>query len=337
MTSILVTGASGYIGSHAVLALIRAGHDVVGVDNLCNSSIKALHAVERLTNTSVPFVQADLRDRAAIEAVLDRHRIDAVMHFAGLKAVGESVASPLRYFDNNVTGSVVLLEAMASRGVKRLVFSSSATVYGDAATSPISEDAPTRPASPYGRTKRVIEQMLEDQCAADPALSVSVLRYFNPVGAHESGELGEDPCGVPNNLLPFIAQVAVGRLPELKIFGADYDTRDGTGIRDYIHVVDLVAGHLAALQYIDERSGIHVHNLGTGRGHSVREVVAAFERASGQSIPTRVVGRRPGDIATSFADASKAARELNWRAQIGIDAMCADAWRWQSRHPHGFR
>ena len=337
MTTILVTGATGYIGSHATLALLRAGHDVVGLDNLTNSSVKALHAVERLTNRAVPFVQGDLRDRDALARIFDEHRIEAVMHFAGLKAVGESVAEPLRYFDNNVNGTIALLETMTSRGTKRLVFSSSATVYGDGAKSPIAEDAATRPTSPYGRTKRIIEQILEDQCAADPEWSVSVLRYFNPVGAHESGELGEDPCGVPNNLLPFIAQVAVGRLPELKIFGADYETHDGTGVRDYIHVVDLVEGHLAALAHLERRYGLHLHNLGTGRGYSVREVVAAFERTCGRTIPTRVVGRRPGDIAVSFADASKAARDLNWRAKIGIDAMCADAWRWQSRHPHGFR
>jgi len=337
MTKVLITGGTGYIGSHATVEFLRGGHDAVVLDNLSNSSPRSLEAVRRLTNQEVPFVRGDLRDRDALEQLFDDHAIEGVIHFAGLKAVGESVAEPMRYFDNNVTGTLNLIETMAARGIKRLVFSSSATVYGDAALCPIVETAPTAPTNPYGRTKLMIEEILRDLCAADAEWSVALLRYFNPVGAHESGEMGEDPCGTPNNLLPYIAQVAVGRLPELRVFGDDYATPDGTGVRDYIHVVDLVRGHLAALDYIQSRRGAHVFNLGTGRGYSVLEVVRAFEAACGRPIPRRVVARRPGDVATSYADPGKAERELGWRARLGIAEMCEDAWRWQSRHPHGFR
>jgi UDP-glucose 4-epimerase len=337
MSCTLITGGAGYIGSHTTLELVRAGHEVVVLDNLSNSSRRSLEAIRRLTNVEIPFVEGDIRSRDDLTRVFEAHDVHSVIHFAGLKAVGESVREPIRYFDNNVTGTLVLLEAMQAAGVRRLVFSSSATVYGAAATSPIPETAATGPTNPYGRTKFVIEQILADLAASDSKFAISLLRYFNPVGAHASGELGEDPTGVPNNLLPYIAQVAVGRLPELRVFGDDYDTPDGTGVRDYIHVADLARGHLAALAYLDDHRGVHVHNLGTGRGYSVIEVVRAFERASGVTIPYRVVERRPGDVATSFADPRKAERELGWRATIGIDAMCADAWRWQSAHPNGFR
>jgi UDP-glucose 4-epimerase len=337
LTRILITGGAGYIGSHTTLELTRTGREVVVLDNLSNSSRRAVEAVRRLTNADIPFVEGDIRNRSDLDDVFVKYEIDAVIHFAGLKAVGESVREPLRYFDNNVSGTVSLVEAMRAARVKRLVFSSSATVYGAAATAPISETAPTGPTNPYGRTKLMIEQMLADLGASDPSFAISLLRYFNPVGAHPSGEMGEDPCGIPNNLLPYITQVAVGRLPELRVFGNDYDTHDGTGIRDYIHVLDLARGHLAALDFLDGHPGVHVHNLGTGRGYSVLDVVRAFERASDVKIPYRIVERRPGDIATSFADPSKAERELGWKARIGLDEMCADAWRWQSRHPHGFR
>jgi UDP-glucose 4-epimerase len=337
MKRILITGGAGYIGSHTTVELLRAGREVVLVDNFSNSSPRAVDAIRRLVNADVPLIELDLRDRAGLDAVFEAYDIDAVIHFAGLKAVGESVCEPLRYFDNNLAGTLSLVGAMSHRGVKRLVFSSSATVYGAAATSPIAEDAPKGPTNPYGRTKLMIEQMLTDLCAADRDFSVSLLRYFNPVGADASGDLGEDPLGIPNNLPPYILQVAVGRLPELRVFGDDYDTPDGTGVRDYIHVRDLARGHLAALDFLEGRTGAHVHNLGTGRGYSVFEVLRAFERACGRSIPYRVVGRRPGDIATSFADPSKAERELGWTARLGLEEMCADAWRWQSRHPKGFR
>ncbi len=335
--TILVTGASGYIGSHTAVALLQYGHEVIALDNLCNSSIRAIESVKRISNRDITFHEGDIRDRDVLDSLFRSHHIDAVIHFAGLKAVGESVAEPLKYFDNNVHGTLNLIDAMQAHGCSKIVFSSSATVYGDADEVPIRESAPTAPTNPYGQTKLVVEDMLRAVCAADSSLRASILRYFNPVGAHASGELGEDPCGAPNNLLPYIAQVAVGRLPELRVFGDDYDTPDGTGVRDYIHVVDLARGHLAALDFLASHRGAHVHNLGTGRGYSVLEMVRAFERASGRRIPYRIVGRRPGDIATSYADASLAATELGWRAELDIDAMCADAWRWQSRHPNGFR
>jgi len=335
---LLVTGASGYIGSHAVLELLEAGHDVVAVDNLVNSARESLRRVECLTGGNVPFVEADIRDARAMRAVLGgTPPVDAVMHFAGLKAVGESTRQPLAYYDNNVSGAVSLLQAMEAAGVRRLIFSSSATVYGDPAQVPIPETAPMgQPANPYGRSKLMVEQILQDLSAADPRWSVGLLRYFNPVGAHASGRIGEDPRGIPNNLVPYIAQVAVGRRDALSIFGDDYPTPDGTGVRDYIHVVDLVRGHLAALQHLANTTGCHVWNLGTGRGYSVREAVAAFERVSGQSIPVQMAPRRPGDIATCYADPSRAEAELGWRAEHDLDAMMRDAWRWQRDNPDGY-
>ncbi len=334
---VLVTGGAGYIGSHTSIELLNAGYHVVVIDNLANSSPRAIDAVQRITNRSVAFHRGDIRDRTLLDKLFADHDVRAVIHFAGLKAVGESVAEPTKYFDNNVYGTLNLINAMRNAGCGRLVFSSSATVYGDAASVPISESAPTSPTNPYGRSKLMIEDMLRDICAADPTFSASILRYFNPVGAHVSGEIGEDPLGPPNNLLPFITQVAVGRRPELSVFGNDYDTADGTGVRDYIHVVDLARGHLAALEFLETHTGAFTHNLGTGRGFSVLEIVRAFERTSGTTIPFRIAPRRAGDIATSYADSSRAAHDLNWRAQLDLDAMCADAWRWQSRYPNGFR
>jgi UDP-glucose 4-epimerase len=337
MARILVTGGAGYIGSHTSVELLTAGHEVVIFDNLCNSSERALEAITRVTNRRPAFVHGDLRDRVALDTVMRTHAFDAVLHFAGLKAVGESVEMPLAYFDNNVHGTLNLLHSMSAHGVKTVVFSSSATVYGDPDTVPITEDAPTRTTNPYGRSKLIIEQMLMDLHASDPTWRVSLLRYFNPVGAHHSGELGEDPRGIPNNLMPYISQVAVGKLPYLRVFGNDYPTRDGTGVRDYIHVVDLARGHLAALAYLANVRGLAIHNLGTGRGYSVLEAVAAFEAASGRPIAYRVVERRPGDIAECYADPTKAERELGWRAEYDLEDMCRDVWRWQSQHPDGFR
>ena len=335
---LLVTGAAGYIGSHAVLELLEAGHQVMAVDNLANSSRESLRRVESITGCRVPFVKADTRDtRAMEEALTAMPPVDAVMHFAGLKAVGESTAKPLLYYDNNVGGAVSLLQAMESVGVRRLIFSSSATVYGDPAQVPIPETAPVgRPANPYGRSKLMVEHILQDLSGADPRWSVGLLRYFNPVGAHPSGRIGEDPRGIPNNLVPYIAQVAVGRRDALSIFGDDYPTPDGTGVRDYIHVMDLVRGHLAALQHLANTTGCQVWNLGTGRGYSVREALAAFERVSGQSIPVQVAPRRPGDIATCYADPTRAEAELGWRAEHDLDAMMRDAWRWQRDNPDGY-
>jgi len=334
--NILVTGGAGFIGSHTCVELLNAGHCVWVLDNLSNSSAKSLDAVRRITNRSLEFIQGDLRDVNCLDAVFAAHSIDAVLHFGGLKAVGESVDQPLLYYDNNVTGTLQLITAMRAHAVKTLVFSSSATVYGDPVRIPATEDLPTDATNPYGRSKLIVEQMLRDLHRSDPEWRISLLRYFNPVGAHASGELGEDPRGTPNNLLPYIAQVAIGRLPHLRVFGNDYNTRDGTGVRDYIHVVDLARGHLAALNYLTERPQLTVHNLGTGRGYSVLEAIAAFEAASGQTIPYRVVARRPGDIAECYADTSKAQRELGWQAQFDLHDMCRDAWYWQSRHPNGF-
>ena len=336
LSTILVTGGAGYIGSHTCVELLNAGHEVVVLDNLCNSTTKSLDAVRRLTNRTLQFVEGDIRDASALKRVFETHRIDSVVHFAGLKAVGESVEKPLQYYDNNVNGTLQLLDVMRAHAVKTLVFSSSATVYGDPVRIPATEDLPTDATNPYGRSKLIIEHMLRDLHRADPQWRISLLRYFNPVGAHASGELGEDPRGVPNNLLPYIAQVAVGRLPFLRVFGNDYATRDGTGVRDYIHVVDLARGHLAALNYIAQRPQLTVHNLGTGHGSSVLEAIAAFEAASGKTIPYRFVERRPGDIAECYADTSKAQRELGWHAQLDLNDMCRDAWHWQSRHPNGF-
>jgi len=336
MKRVLITGGAGYIGSHMCVELLQAGYEVVVIDNLSNSSVRSLKAVERITQKPLEFHQMDLRDAPSIDRILSSRDFDAVLHFAGLKAVGESVANPAAYYDNNVVGSLRLIDAMSRSGVKTIVFSSSATVYGIPDEMPISEDCPTGPINPYGKTKLHIEEMLADQAAADPEWRVSILRYFNPVGAHATGEIGEDPRGTPNNLVPYISQVAVGRRTHLNVFGDDYPTPDGTGIRDYIHVVDLVKGHLRALEFLKENRGVHIHNLGTGRGYSVLEVLRAFEQASGKSLAYEVTGRRPGDAAVSYADPDKARTELGWTADLGIERMCQDTWRWQSSHPHGY-
>lgn len=334
---VLVTGGAGYIGSHTTLALLEAGFDVVVLDNLCNSSAESLQRVERICGRAPLFIEGDIRDRTLLDRLLTAHRISAVMHFAGLKAVGESVREPLAYYQNNVAGTLTLCQAMASAGVFRLVFSSSATVYGEPTQMPIREDFPTgAPTNPYGRSKLMVEEVLRDLVASEPRWSIALLRYFNPVGAHASGLMGEDPNGIPNNLLPYIAQVAVGKLSELSVFGGDYPTRDGTGVRDYIHVVDLADGHLKALQALASMLGVHVWNLGTGRGYSVLEMIRAFEQASARPVPYRIVPRRLGDIAECWADPDKAARELGWIAEHGIEAMMADTWRWQSQNPHGY-
>lgn len=332
---ILVTGGAGYIGSHTCVELLQAGHEVVVVDNLSNSKEEALRRVEEIAGQPLSFHPIDLLNEAALDAVFSAAPIDAVIHFAGLKAVGESVSQPLRYYHNNLTGTLLLCQVMARHDVKNLVFSSSATVYGDPHTVPITEDFPLSAVNPYGQTKLMIEQILRDLHQADPAWNIAILRYFNPIGAHPSGRIGEDPHDIPNNLVPYVAQVAVGRLPELSIYGNDYSTPDGTGVRDYIHVVDLAIGHLHALDKLGENPGFVVYNLGTGRGYSVLEVVRAFEKASGRTIPYRVVGRRPGDIAAAYADPSKAQAELNWHAERDLDTMCADTWRWQVNNPNG--
>ena len=333
---ILVTGGAGYIGSHTVVEMLTANLDLLILDNFSNSSPRVVDAVERIAGRRPLVVDGDIRDKDGLRRIFDEHAIDGVVHFAGLKAVGESVDRPLRYYDNNVAGSLALFEAMADAGVFRLVFSSSATVYGDPRSVPIREDFPLQATNPYGRTKLMIEEMLRDLAAADPRWRVALLRYFNPVGAHPSGMIGEDPQGIPNNLMPFVAQVAVGRRRELSVFGGDYPTPDGTGVRDYIHVVDLARGHLAALNVLDKLSGAVPINLGTGRGHSVLEVVAAFESASGRRVPFRIVDRRPGDIAACYADASLARELLGWSAGRSMATMCEDSWRWQSTNPLGF-
>lgn len=335
---ILVTGGAGYIGSHTTLALLEAGYEVVVLDNLCNSSAESLHRVERICGKAPVFVQGDIRDRALLDEIFANYSIEAVLHFAGLKAVGESVREPLSYYENNVAGSVTLCQSMAAAGVFRLVFSSSATVYGEPAQMPISEDCPTGiPTNPYGRSKLMVEDVLRDLAVADSRWSIALLRYFNPVGAHESGLIGEDPNGIPNNLLPYVAQVAIGKLKELSVFGNDYPTADGTGVRDYIHVVDLADGHLKALQRISSRPGLNVWNLGTGKGYSVLEMVQAFEQVSGRPVPYRIVARRSGDIAECWANPHKAERELGWKAERGLQMMMEDAWRWQSLNPQGYK
>ena len=335
-SKILVTGGTGYIGSHACVALIEAGHDVVILDNLCNSSAQVLTRLERITGREPVFVQGDVRDRDCLDQIFADYSIGAVMHFAGLKAVGESVNSPLEYYDNNVTGTLTLLAAMAHALVKTLIFSSSATVYGDPASVPIAEDFPCSATNPYGRSKLMVEEILADWLVANPAWSVGRLRYFNPVGAHPSGLIGEDPLGTPNNLMPFVAQVAVGRQDSLYVFGDDYPTPDGTGVRDYIHVMDLVEGHVAALAYIQRQSGLHTFNLGTGQGVSVLDMVKAFEQASGRTIPYKIVERRPGDIAECWAQPSLAEQLLGWKASRSLEQMVEDAWRWQEGNPRGY-
>lgn len=327
---ILVTGGMGYIGSHTVVELLGAGHDVVVLDNLSNAKASVQERVQRIAGRPFTFVEADVRSRADVEAVFAAHAIDAVIHFAGLKAVGESVEQPLRYYDNNISGSLVLFETMAKFNVKSLVFSSSATVYGDPHAVPIYEHFPLSATNPYGRSKLMTEDILRDLHRADPSWRIALLRYFNPVGAHVSGLIGEEPNGIPNNLLPYIAQVADGRREFLSVYGGDYPTPDGTGLRDYIHVVDLALGHLKTLAKLATGSGVFVYNLGTGRGNSVLEMVRAFEAASGQPVPYRIVARRAGDIAACYADASLAERELGWKAERDVGQMCADAWRWQS-------
>ncbi|RKR06118.1 UDP-glucose 4-epimerase [Kushneria sinocarnis] len=333
---ILVTGGAGYIGSHTVLALLQAGHEVVVLDSLTNSSPLAIERVATLAGREVPLVEGDIRNEALLDSLFERYDISAVVHFAGLKAVGESVEKPIAYFDNNVNGTLVLCRAMARAGVKSIVFSSSATVYGDPETVPIQEDFPTSATNPYGRSKLMVEEILRDLCQSDEEWRVALLRYFNPVGAHESGMIGEDPNGIPNNLVPFISQVAIGRREALSVFGDDYDTPDGTGVRDYIHVVDLADGHLKALDFLEQHQGVHTFNLGTGKGYSVLEVADAFARVSEREIPRAIKPRRPGDIACCYADPAHAERVLGWRAQFGIERMMADTWRWQQQNPQGY-
>lgn len=337
MSTVLVTGGAGYIGSHTCVALLEAGHDVVVVDNLCNSKPAALERVEEIAGRKLRwFYRGDVRDASVLIQVFAEHRVDAVIHFAALKAVGESVAKPLAYYENNIGGLFSLLKAMDAADVRRVVFSSSATVYGDPACVPIREDYPTAATNPYGRTKLMCEEVLRDLVAADARWNVALLRYFNPVGAHASGLIGEDPNGIPNNLMPYVSQVAVGKLKVLQVFGGDYATPDGTGVRDYIHVVDLAAGHVAAVERMDGLPGVTCVNLGTGRGYSVLEVARAFERASGREVPYRIVARRPGDVAACWADAGLAHKVLGWQPQFDLDAMCRDAWRWQSQNPDGY-
>lgn len=335
--AILITGGAGYIGSHTCVELLNAGFEIVVVDNLSNSHPEALKRVSEITNKSFPSYFIDLMDREPLDHVFKEHKIDAVIHFAGLKAVGESVQNPLKYYHYNLMSTTTLCEVMEGNGVRKLIFSSSATVYGIPKQVPIDENAPIGAVNPYGRTKQMIEQMLQDLVQANPGWCVAILRYFNPVGAHESGRIGEDPNGIPNNLVPYIAQVAVGRLSEVSVFGGDYDTIDGTGVRDYIHVVDLSLGHLKALMKLKDATGVHTYNLGTGHGYSVLEMISAFQQASGSPIPYRITDRRPGDIAVCYAETAKAEAELGWRAERGIEEMCKDTWRWQSMNPQGYK
>lgn len=336
---ILVTGGAGYIGSHTCVELLNQGQEVVVIDNLCNSSEESLNRVKQITGKDVTFYKADLLDKAAMEEIFSKETIDAVIHFAGLKAVGESVAKPLEYYHNNITGTLVLCDVMRNHGVKKIIFSSSATVYGDPAFVPITEDCPKgKITNPYGQTKSMLEQILTDLHTADPEWSVILLRYFNPVGAHKSGLIGEDPAGIPNNLTPYITQVAVGKLKEVGVFGNDYDTPDGTGVRDYIHVVDLAIGHVKAVDKLAQSEpDVRIYNLGTGKGFSVLQMIEAFSKACGKQIPYAIKPRRPGDIAECYADAALAKKELGWEAERGIDEMCEDSWRWQSNNPNGYR
>lgn len=334
---ILVTGGAGFIGSHTCVELLEAGYDVVVLDNLCNSSEKSLERVEKITGKKVTFYKADILDRDALNKVFDAEKIDAVIHFAGLKAVGESVQKPLEYYQNNISGTLVLTDVMRNHGVKNIIFSSSATVYGNPEFIPITEECPKGTCTnPYGWTKSMLEQILTDIQKADKEWNVILLRYFNPIGAHKSGLMGENPNGIPNNLMPYITQVAVGKLKELGVFGNDYDTPDGTGVRDYIHVVDLAIGHVKALKKIEENAGLCVYNLGTGVGYSVLDIVKNFEEATGVKIPYQIKERRAGDIATCYSDATKAKEELGWVAERGIKEMCEDSWRWQSNNPNGY-
>lgn len=335
--TILVTGGAGYIGSHTVVELQKIGADVLVLDNLSNSCVEALARVEQITGIEVPFVQGDILDKALLKKIFMDNDIEAVIHFAGLKAVGESVAQPLRYYENNVTGTLVLCQVMAEFGVKNLVFSSSATVYGDPASLPITEDFPTGATNPYGQSKLMVEHILADLHHSDPSWNIARLRYFNPVGAHESGLIGEDPNDIPNNLMPFISQVAVGKREKLAVFGDDYPTHDGTGVRDYIHVVDLAIGHLKALDKLKTAPGLVTYNLGTGQGYSVLDMVKAFEKASGKPVPYQIAPRRPGDIAACYANPDKARDELGWQANLNVDDMAQSSWRWQSANPNGYK
>ena len=335
---ILVTGGAGYIGSHTCVELLNAGYEVVIVDNLYNASVKAVDRIREITGKELTFCEADICDREALNRIFDEHNdVEAVIHFAGYKAVGESVAKPIEYYQNNLAGTLTLTDVMRKHGVKNIIFSSSATVYGDPAFVPITEECPKGICTnPYGWTKWMLEQILTDIQKADNEWNVILLRYFNPIGAHKSGKLGEDPKGIPNNLLPYVAQVAIGKLPCLSVFGNDYDTPDGTGVRDYIHVVDLAAGHVKAIKKLADKEGVSIYNLGTGNGYSVLQIVKAFEKACGHPIPYEIKPRRPGDIATCYCDPSKAKAQLGWEAQYGIDEMCEDSWRWQSMNPNGF-
>lgn len=333
---ILVTGGAGYIGSHTTIELLNKGHEVVIVDNLVNASVESIRRVEKISGVSIPFYEVDLLDKDALSAVFVKEKVDAVIHFAALKAVGESVQKPLKYYENNITGTLNLCEVMTQHEVFNIVFSSSATVYGDPEIVPITESAPLFTTNPYGSTKLMMEQILQDLHIADARWNVVILRYFNPIGAHESGMIGEDPAGIPNNLVPYITQVAVGKLKELSIFGDDYDTKDGSGVRDYIHVVDLAKGHVDALQKLKPNDGVSIYNLGTGNGYSVLEMVEAFSEVVGHKIPYVIKERRPGDIATCYADASKAKEELGWVASKDLKAMCEDSWRWQTNNPKGY-
>lgn len=335
---ILVTGGAGYIGSHTCVELLNAGYEVVILDNLYNSSKKAVDRIEEITGKKVTFYEDDMLDVEAMEKLFSKEQIDCVIHFAGLKAVGESVAKPLEYYKNNIQGTLTLVEAMRKHGCKNIIFSSSATVYGDPAFVPITEECPKgTPTNPYGWTKSMLEQILTDLHTADEEWNVILLRYFNPIGAHKSGMIGEDPKGIPNNLLPYVAQVAIGKLECVGVFGNDYDTPDGTGVRDYIHVVDLALGHVKAIDKIKDNPGVKVYNLGTGNGYSVLDVIKAFSKACGHEVPYQIKPRRPGDIATCYADASLAKKELGWEAQYGIEEMCADSWKWQSMNPNGYK
>ncbi len=334
--SILVTGGAGFIGSHTVVELLENNEDVIVVDNLSNSKKEALDRVQEITGKSLTFYKTDLLDKEGLDEIFSSHHIDSVIHFAGFKAVGESVAKPLSYYHNNITGTIYLCEVMARHNVTDIVFSSSATVYGDPETVPIQEDFPLTATNPYGRTKLFIEKILRDVHTSNDSWNIALLRYFNPVGAHESGRIGEDPNDIPNNLMPYITQVAVGKLDKLSVFGDDYPTHDGTGVRDYIHVVDLAIGHLKALDKLQSNPGVVTYNLGTGQGYSVLDVVNAFEKASGQNVPYKITDRRPGDIASCYADPTKAEKELGWTAKRDIVEMCRDAWRWQSQNPDGY-
>ena len=335
--AILVTGGAGYIGSHTCVELLQAGYEVIVIDNLVNSKEESITRIREITGKALTFYKADLLDKQALNKIFKNKSIEAVMHFAGLKAVSESISFPLRYYHNNIAGTLTLLEIMQIHGVKKIVFSSSATVYGNPHTVPITEDFPLSTTNPYGQTKLIIEQILSDLYYSEPDWNIAILRYFNPIGAHPSGKIGEDPNGIPNNLVPYITQVAIGKLRVLNIFGSDYETPDGTGVRDYIHVVDLAAGHIKALQKLNENPGNVVYNLGTGKGYSVLEIINTFSKVTGKEIPYRFVERRPGDVAVSYADPSKANNELGWSAKYGLEEMCTDAWRWQRNNPEGYK